>query len=141
MIRKRLLYFILIIIILIIGITTRFYPHLFPDCLTNFLVIYLGDTLWAATAYLVVCFICPSIKIKNALIISLAFCYLIEISQLYHAPWIDAVRANRFAALILGFGFLWSDFICYTIGVGLAVLTDVMLLRVGKRKSAEKSGG
>ena len=123
MIRKRRIYFILIVIIIIIGLSTRIYPYLYP----SFIATYSGDALWTATAYLTVCFICPSIKIRNAIFISLAFSYLIEISQLYQAPWINAIRANRFAALILGFGFLWSDFVCYTIGAGFAALVDFAL--------------
>ena len=125
MIRKRPIYFILIVIIIIIGLSTRLYPNLYPP----FFAKYSGDALWTATAYLVVCFISPSVKIRNAIFIALAFSYLIEISQLYHAPWIDAIRANRFAALILGFGFLWSDFVCYTIGAIFAALIDFAIKR------------
>ena len=50
-------------------------------------------------------------------IAALTFSYGIEISQLYHAPWIDALRAYSLGGLILGFGFLWSDLVCYSVGV------------------------
>ena len=46
----------------------------------------------------------------------------VEISQLYHAPWIDSIRQTTLAALILGFGFLWSDLVCYAAGVSLGIL-------------------
>ena len=44
------------------------------------------------------------------------FFYGIELSQLYHALWIDAIRNTTLGGLIIGFGFLWSDLVCYTIG-------------------------
>jgi len=46
---------------------------------------------------------------------------------LYHAPWIDAARATRLGALDLGYGFLWSDLVCYLVGaVGAAILDTVI---------------
>ena len=40
----------------------------------------------------------------------------VELSQLYHAPWIDSIRQTTLGGLILGFGFLWSDLACYAVG-------------------------
>jgi len=51
------------------------------------------------------------------------------VSQLYHAPWLDAVRATRPGALALGQGFLWSDLACYAAGVGAAALIDLSMRR------------
>ena len=50
---------------------------------------------------------------------ALACSCAIEVSQLYHAPWIDAIRDTRPGALVLGDGFLWSDLACYAAGVAL----------------------
>jgi glycopeptide antibiotics resistance protein len=69
---------------------------------------------------------------KNTLWITLAaltFSFSIEISQLYHASWIDALRAYPLGGLILGFGFLWSDVVCYTIGVGFGYVMEKVLLK------------
>jgi hypothetical protein len=43
---------------------------------------------------------------------------------LYHAGWIDAIRATRLGGLILGYGFLWSDLVCYAAGVGLGAILE-----------------
>jgi hypothetical protein len=51
--------------------------------------------------------------------ISLAFAFLVEISQFYHAPWIDSIRQTTLGGLVLGFGFLWTDLVCYTVGIFL----------------------
>ena len=58
------------------------------------------------------------------IVISIIFSYGIEISQLYHAPWIDSIRATTLGGLILGFGFLWSDLICYTVGIVIGAIID-----------------
>ena len=60
-------------------------------------------------------------------IAALLFSYGIEISQLYHAPWIDTLRANRLGGLILGFEFLWSDLVCYTMGIGFGFMMEKIL--------------
>ena len=46
------------------------------------------------------------------------FCYGIEASQLYHAEWIDSIRATTLGTRV-GIRFLWSDVVAYTIGVGV----------------------
>ena len=54
----------------------------------------------------------------------MAFSVAIELSQLYHAPWIDSIRQTTLGGLILGFGFLWSDLACYAAGVGVGIILE-----------------
>jgi hypothetical protein len=56
----------------------------------------------------------------------MAFSGLIEVSQLYHASWIDSVRHTTIGGLIQGFGFLWSDLACYAVGVGLGATIEII---------------
>ncbi len=56
--------------------------------------------------------------------LALLFSFSIEISQLYHATWIDSLRATKLGGLILGYGFLWSDLVCYSIGIGVGLLLE-----------------
>lgn len=72
-------------------------------------------------------FLFPKIETKELAVISLLFCYGIEMSQLYHAPWIDSIRATTLGGLVLGYGFLWSDLIAYTIGVGIGLFLELKL--------------
>jgi hypothetical protein len=57
-------------------------------------------------------------------VMALFFSFSIEISQLYHSPWIDIVRQTRLGGLVLGYGFLWTDLISYCIGIGLGIIVD-----------------
>lgn len=92
--------------------------------LPSFVAAYAGDTLWAAMAYLSLVFLLPRLRILPAAAVALAFSFLVEFSQLYHAPWLDMLRSSRLGALLLGRGFLWSDLVCYSVGVALAAGVD-----------------
>jgi hypothetical protein len=63
------------------------------------------------------------------MLLALSICYGIELSQLYHARWIDNIRETNIGGLVLGFGFLWSDVLAYTLGVALAFRIDEIFLR------------
>ena len=67
--------------------------------------------------------------IKVSITASLLFCYAIEFSQLYKAPWIDNLRHTLFGRLVLGDTFLWGDLLCYTVGIAIGVLLDWRLVK------------
>jgi len=85
----------------------------------GFLRTYVGDTLWALALFLTLGLIFARIPTAMITILALATAYGIELSQLYQAPWINRLRDTAFGALILGFGFKWTDLLCYTAGVTL----------------------
>lgn len=118
--KRRLHYAGLLAVTMVLGLASRQYGASIPP----FVAEYAGDTLWALLVYWLVRMLWPRGSLQRAFMASLAFAFCIELSQLYQADWINAVRSNRFAALVLGQGFLWSDFLCYTIGVLSGFLID-----------------
>ena len=64
------------------------------------------------------------------------FCFAVEMSQLYHAPWIDAIRDTRLGGLVLGHGFHERDLVCYGAGVLLGVLIERVCWKPSERVSA-----
>ncbi|KFN15383.1 MULTISPECIES: DUF2809 domain-containing protein [Bacillus] len=124
--RNRLLYAILTIIVVILGLASRKFAYALP----NLLNAYLGDALWALMIFIGFGFLFHKMKTKKIAFLSLLFCYGIEISQLYHADWIDNIRATTLGGLVLGYGFLWSDLLAYTIGVGMGMLCELMFRKV-----------
>ena len=108
---------------IVLGLASRRYAALLPE----FVAAYAGDFLWALTAYLGVRFLFPRWPVAGAGAAALLFAFSIELSQLYHAPWIDAARHTTIGGLVLGFGFLWSDILCYAAGVGAGVAADFLL--------------
>jgi hypothetical protein len=123
--RNRLLYGILIILTIIIGLLSRKMTAYLPDIIN----LGLGDALWALMIYWIIGFIFPRFSIRKIALISITICFLVEFSQLYQADWINAIRANRFGALVLGRGFLWSDFISYSLGVLLGLGIELGISR------------
>jgi hypothetical protein len=118
--RNRLVYAPAVLLVIVAGLLSRKFSYLFPEIINN----YLGDALWAVMIYVMAAFLFKNSSIKHLAIYSLLFCYAIEISQLYHAPWIDSIRNTRLGGLVLGFGFLWTDILAYTLGIGVAVLIE-----------------
>ncbi|MGH1041057.1 hypothetical protein COM23_21885 [Bacillus wiedmannii] len=121
--RNRLLYALFTIVIIILGLSSRKLAFALPHLLNA----YLGDALWALMIFTGFGFLFPKIDTKKVAFISLLFCYGIEVSQLYHAEWIDSIRATTLGGLVLGYGFLWSDLVAYTIGVGIGMFCEFML--------------
>lgn len=123
--RNRFIYFLLITATIIAGLSSRHFANTLPQWIHS----YFGDTLWALMVFLLFGFIFHRKSSRWVAFLALLFSFSIEISQLYHAFWIDSIRANRIGGLILGFGFLWSDLICYTVGIGLGYLMEIAFSR------------
>ncbi|HEX8211937.1 MAG TPA: DUF2809 domain-containing protein [Longimicrobium sp.] len=82
-----------------------------------------GDALWAAMLTWWVSALVPRMALGARGAIALAACFTVEVSQLYHAPALDAVRGTRLGHLVLGNGFDPRDFAAYALGVlGAAAL-------------------
>jgi hypothetical protein len=88
----------------------------------------LGDALWAAMAAWGVGAVAPAARLPARAVAALAFCFAVELSQLYHAPGLDALRRTTMGHLVLGSGFDPRDFAAYTAGVLAAALLDGALI-------------
>ncbi|MBM3965975.1 MAG: DUF2809 domain-containing protein [Planctomycetes bacterium] len=121
--RKGSLYFLSAIAVAAAGLASRRYRDRSPE----FLAEYAGDPLWALMVFLLVSTLVAGASTWLRACIALLFSFLVEISQLYHAPWIDTIRATKLGGLVLGHGFLRSDFACYTAGVTISFLADQVI--------------
>lgn len=124
--RSRLVYVAALLVVCAVGLPTR----LHPEAVHPFLVAYGGDAIWALAVFLVFGALFPRARTRTAFLAALAFAWGIEFSQFYQADWINAIRATRVGGLILGYTFLWSDLLSYTVGVSAgALLERAALLR------------
>ncbi|MFA9213624.1 MAG: DUF2809 domain-containing protein [Candidatus Methylacidiphilales bacterium] len=119
--RSRKIYLIIIPSIMGLGILSRKFSYLLPDIINT----YLGDATWAAMIYVMMAFVFANKLPKQVAVFSLLFCYAIELSQLYQAPWINAIRNTTLGALVLGSGFLWSDLLAYALGVFCGFVVEI----------------
>jgi hypothetical protein len=122
MLRLRILYLGLIVFTIVIGLLSRHFAVI---------PLFVGDILWATMVYFIVRFLFISKKIKSVVLISLLFCYVIEFSQLYKAPWIDNLRHTLFGRLVLGETFLWGDLLSYTFGIIIAMFVEKLVNKLG----------
>ncbi len=97
--------------------------------------LYAGDALYAVMVYFIISFIRPHNKTINKALIALVICYAIEFSQLYQAPWINAVRQTLPGRLVLGSGFLYSDLLAYAIGAFVALVLDQYFISLRKLRA------
>lgn len=130
--RSRALYLALALAVVALGLASRRYRPALPP----FVGAYAGDTLWAAMVFLLAAALWNRARTAALAVGAALFAFGIELTQLYHAPWIDAVRATRPGALVLGHDFVWSDLPCYAAGVLLAGAADLLLRSRAPRAAA-----
>ena len=118
--KLRLYYLVAIIIVIALGLLSR---H------ADFIPLWIGDILWALMVYFGIRALFITSPLKHVVMMSLLFCFVIEFSQLYQAPWINQVRSTLLGHLILGQGFLWGDLLAYIVGVGIGALLDKKIYR------------
>ncbi|MFQ6599179.1 DUF2809 domain-containing protein [Flavobacterium sp. C3NV] len=118
--RKRLYYFIILLLIIFLGIFSREFDEI-PLCT--------GDFLYAVMMYTFIRILLIEKKATQILIFALLICYTIEFSQLYQADWINELRKTLFGRYVLGQGFLWSDILAYTFGTFTAFLIERIALK------------
>lgn len=92
--------------------------------LPEFIKMYAGDALWASGLYFLIALLRPSAPPYELLVSTALISYAVEASQLYQADWIVELRHTFPLGYVLGYGFLWSDIVCYTAGALMAFLLD-----------------
>ena len=92
----------------------------------QFVLLYVGDGIWALLVFWLACFFKPTWPLKYRVAAALAFAYAIEFSQFYQADWINQIRQTRLGGLVLGFSFLPSDLVAYTIGIATGAGLDYL---------------
>ena len=118
--QRRVVYLISALTVVALGLGSRRFGGYLPGVVAA----YAGDALWALGVFLGLGCVAPRTRTGHRAVVALAVSYGVEVSQLYQAPWIDALRHTTLGALVLGFGFLWSDLACYTAGVALGAVVD-----------------
>jgi hypothetical protein len=116
----RLIYAVLTVVLIVFALYLRSIWKYLPYSI-NF---WIGDFLWAVMLYCAsMAIFAPSNKYRMTIVL-VVFCWIIECSQAWHEPWLDAFRNTTIGGLLLGHGFLWSDILAYTAGVLVAYWMD-----------------
>jgi hypothetical protein len=120
----------LILMSAILGLGSRRYASLLPE----FLAAHTGDAAWALALFLAFALLLPKLSTSRIAVLALFVSILVEVSQLYHAPWIDSIRSTMIGHLALGSGFDPVDLARYAAGIGIGVVIDTLRMRRNPEK-------
>lgn len=112
-VRKRWFYLLFIFVNIPAGLATRWYPQYMPALVAT----YGGDVLAATCIFFGTRFLLIQKRLWQVAVWAYLVCILIETAQLYQAPWAVQFRNIQVVGILLGHGFLWSDWVCYAAGV------------------------
>ncbi len=127
--RSRLLYASCAVAVVGLGLLWRSsFLHLPP-----FPAKYGGSAWWSLLVFLICGWVMARAKTWQVALTALVFSFGIEFSQLYHAPWIDQLRALRLGALVLGSTFAWADLPAYTAGIFIGAVLESLLRKSDAR--------
>ena len=102
--------------------------HRWGDVLSPVARDVLGDVLWATMIGWWVAVVAPASPLRWRIVVALAICYAVEVSQLWHPPTLDVLRRTTIGQLTLGSGFDRRDLASYTVGVFAAALIEVAVI-------------
>lgn len=117
---NRYFYFLLTFLVVLLGVLSR---------KITAIPLFIGDVLYAVMVYFGFRFLFFDSTNFKKIAFPLLFCFLIELQQYCNAEWLVAIRNTTLGHYALGQGFLWSDLLCYTMGVLLAFFADVNELK------------
>ena len=120
---RRTIYLLLLIFCIWLAFATRSHSTWFPA----FIAKYGGDTIWAGQFLFLLRIIFIQASLVKLAFFNFILGVLVEISQLYHAAWIDDIRSTVVGEALLGLGFLWSDILCYAVGTLLGYLVCIVI--------------
>lgn len=120
---KRSVYFIVTILVVFVGLLSRKIIGI---------PLFIGDILYAVLIYFGFRFLLIDSKKTTSLLLSLLFCFCIELFQLIQFDWLIAIRKTTLGHYILGQGFLLIDLISLLIGTIAAYFIDYYVLKINK---------
>jgi hypothetical protein len=124
--RNRVLYAGLVLAVVACGLLWRSGLIPLPQWLSN----NGGDALWALMVFVGLGLLLPRASTLMVTLLALTFAWGVEFSQLYHAPWIDAIRATLPGRLVLGSTFNWPDIPAYAVGIALGAWAEWRLQKI-----------
>ena len=121
----RLRYLIAALLTVAVGLGVHLGGSFTPPTVRDII----GDALWAAMMFWWISALSPRSDPIVRAGVALGISWIVELSQLYHTPSLDAARHTTLGSLILGSGFDARDLVAYAGGVVAAVAIDAMVRR------------
>jgi hypothetical protein len=109
-----------------------------PLGLSHFFYKYGGSVLWALALYWFVAACVPRLRVGAVASIAAGSAAMVEFSRLWHTPAMDAFRVTLAGRLLLGRYFSARNIVAYWLGIALAALLDLLLLRWSRAQSKSR---
>jgi Protein of unknown function (DUF2809) len=90
---------------------------------------YGGDTLSAVCIFWGVRWVLHRSRLVVCAGVAFLVCVLIELQQLIRWKWLVSLRNDTPMGILLGHGWLWTDIVCYAVGVGSASAVGLVVER------------
>ena len=120
MIRRRASFLALAFAIIALGLGVHFRGAALRPAVRD----AVGDALWAMMIASLAGALAPRARLSARVASAYAICAGVEVSQLYHSPGLDALRATTVGQLVLGSGFDPRDLVMYGVGVAFVALVE-----------------
>jgi len=130
--RTRAIYIVLALATIVVGLLV----HEWGAALGPVARDVVSDALWAVMIAWWVGALIPGAPLPARSAAAYAICAGVELSQLYHTPALDAIRATTLGQLVLGSGFDARDLAAYAAGVAAAAFLEAAVVMRGRRSSA-----
>jgi len=135
--RPRLLFVACALATIVVGLVVARGGFALPAAVRD----KLGDALWAMMMFWWIGAAAPFAGLWRRAGVALGVCVAVELSQLYHAPSVDAIRRTTLGHLVLGNGFDARDVVAYAVGVLVALTLERVLRRAMLKAPLSPSGG
>src|SRR5689334_19374704 len=122
--RSRLAYLALLGLTIAAGLSTRHFRGTPAAPVAS----GLGDGLWTVAVYLGYGLVFPRARPLALFALAAGTSTAVELSQLYHSPWIDAVRRTTPGGLVLGYGFDPADLACYYAAAAACLAAEILFV-------------
>jgi len=117
-----------------LGLLSRRFP------LPGVFAEHTGDALYTVAAFFACALLLPALRPATLATLAFGLSAAVEFAQLLNWPWLQELRGNRWAALVLGQGFQWADLLAYLVGASVAFAVD-RALAARMYALGNKSGG
>lgn len=123
--QRRLTFLVAAVATIVTGLVVHLRGTALPAAARDFA----GDALWGMMIAWWMGVVAPRARLVPRGTCAFLICAAVEFSQRFHGAAIDAIRQTTVGHLVLGSGFDTRDLLAYAIGIVMAAVLEVSVLR------------
>lgn len=128
--RNRMMYSLVLMATIVAGLLSR----IFNDWLPSLLSLYFSDVLWGFMVFVTLALVFKKKSTLQIVIYAVVISFGIEVSLLIDHPILNDLKETTLGGLILEDGFLGTDLICFSVGIIVGFILEMLIKRKSKMK-------